>query len=125
MPVGAGYYDGELIQDWPGCLSAEERLELIETHRLFTGCCPERGATYPENPVVHWNCPDPSCNWLDDYDRVNDRPTQARAGAANLPRSNLVSFPINVPLECPLQWGQNVANICQGLLDKPIGVSQR
>jgi hypothetical protein len=37
VPVGGAYYNGELILDSPAYLTTAERLELINTHPLFTG----------------------------------------------------------------------------------------
>ena len=45
---------------------ALQQLELLDTHSLFTGRCPECEMTYPqyETPPVHWDCPE--CGWMDD-----------------------------------------------------------
>lgn len=64
VPVGAAYYGDELIRDWPGYMSSEVRLELIETHPLFTGKCPQCGNAFKEPPLAHWDYPE--CNWMDD-----------------------------------------------------------
>jgi hypothetical protein len=64
VPVGAAYYGGELVRDWPSYLSSADRLHLIETHPLFTGVCPQCRFRYPETPAVHWDCP--NCGWVDD-----------------------------------------------------------
>ena len=65
-PEGTSYYNGELIlqprQGW----TLEQQLELLDTHPLFTGQCPQCEMTYPkyETPPVHWNCSE--CGWMDD-----------------------------------------------------------
>jgi hypothetical protein len=41
VPVGGAYYNGVLVLDTPAYLTTEERLELIDTHPLFTGVCPK------------------------------------------------------------------------------------
>jgi hypothetical protein len=45
---------------------ALQQLELLDTHPLFTGRCPQCEMTYPkyEQPPVHWDCPE--CGWMDD-----------------------------------------------------------
>ena len=65
-PQGYCWYDGELIPIRPQRLTNEERLELLDSHPLFTGTCPECGYQFPKNnsPKVHWDCP--SCGWVDD-----------------------------------------------------------
>lgn len=65
-PLGAGYYDGELVLQPEHYLSTEERLEILDTHPLFTGKCPECGFVFAEAPEIHWDCPNPECDWLDD-----------------------------------------------------------
>ena len=65
-PLGARYYNDELILDWPNYLTTEERLELLDTHPLFTGRCPncEMPITETTPPRVHWDCEE--CSWKDD-----------------------------------------------------------
>lgn len=64
-PEGASYYAGELIlqphQHW----TPEEQLDLLDTHPMFTGKCPECNRQYSqaERPIVHWDC---ECGWSDD-----------------------------------------------------------
>jgi predicted RNA-binding Zn-ribbon protein involved in translation (DUF1610 family) len=72
-PVGATYYNGELILDSPAYLTTAERLELIATHPLFTGECPSCGSTFAGAPAVHWDCP--NCVWVDDGVRRERSPT--------------------------------------------------
>lgn len=64
VPVGGAYYNGEFILDSPAYLTTAERLELVETHPLFTGKCPNCGAQFDKTPSVHWDCK--NCGWLDD-----------------------------------------------------------
>jgi hypothetical protein len=40
MPLGAAYYGDELVLQPEHYLSTEERLEILNTHPLFTGVCP-------------------------------------------------------------------------------------
>ena len=65
-PIGYYWYDGELIPIEPQRLTNEERLELLDSHPLFTGVCPECGYQFPKDnlPHVHWDCP--TCGWVDD-----------------------------------------------------------
>jgi len=41
-------------------------LELLDTHPLFTGLCPQCEHPFPkyERPPVHWDCAE--CGWMDD-----------------------------------------------------------
>ncbi|NJM74742.1 MAG: hypothetical protein HC852_01960 [Acaryochloridaceae cyanobacterium RU_4_10] len=64
VPFGAAYYNGELILDGPSYLTTAERLELIETHPMFTGKCLNGGEAFAEVPIIHWDCE--GCNWKDD-----------------------------------------------------------
>jgi hypothetical protein len=66
-PEGASYYGGELILQRPAAVDTlEQQLELLDTHPLFTGRCPQCEMTYPqyETPPVHWDCS--ACGWMDD-----------------------------------------------------------
>ena len=65
-PEGASYYNGELILQPPQRWTLEQQLELLDTHPLFTGRCPQCEMTYPkyETPPVHWDCSE--CGWIDD-----------------------------------------------------------
>jgi hypothetical protein len=65
-PLGAGYYDGELVLQPAHYLSTAERLEILDTHPIFTNECPSCGFVFEEAPVVHWDCPNPECGWIDD-----------------------------------------------------------
>jgi hypothetical protein len=40
-PEGASYYNGELILQPQQCWTLKEQLELLDTHPLFTGKCPQ------------------------------------------------------------------------------------
>ncbi len=64
QPLGAAYYGDELVIQPEHYLSTEERLEILDTHPLFTGKCPNCGEAIAQTPVVHWDCP--GCKWLDD-----------------------------------------------------------
>jgi len=76
-PEGARYINGELVierslynseeivqprQRW----TKEEQLELLDTHPLFTGKCPQCGYQFERDYTarVHWDCPE--CGWIDD-----------------------------------------------------------
>lgn len=65
-PVGASYYDGELILHRPPRYTPEEQLWLLDNHPWFTGECPECGYQFGEQnpPPPHWDCP--RCGWRDD-----------------------------------------------------------
>lgn len=64
-PKGATYYTGELILQPKQRWTLEEQLELLDTHPIFTGCCPacNRQCSQDEKPLVHWDC---ECGWIDD-----------------------------------------------------------
>jgi hypothetical protein len=66
QPEGASYYDGELILDPVQRLTLEQRLELLDTHPLFTGRCPncERPIALGLAGQVHYDCG--HCGWVDD-----------------------------------------------------------
>jgi hypothetical protein len=65
-PEGASYYAGELILQPKQRWTKEEQLDLLDTHPMFTGCCPECGYKFLSDnpPQVHWDCP--NCTWKDD-----------------------------------------------------------
>jgi predicted RNA-binding Zn-ribbon protein involved in translation (DUF1610 family) len=65
-PEGASYYNGELIiqprQRW----TREQQLELLDTHPIFTGKCPQCSYEFQRDYTarVHWDCPE--CGWTHD-----------------------------------------------------------
>lgn len=65
QPQGASYYGDELILEPVQPRSLEQRLDLLDTHPLFTGRCPNC-----ERPIrviagqVHYDCG--HCGWVDD-----------------------------------------------------------
>ena len=63
-PLGAAYYNGELILQPESSLSTEERLEILSTHPIFTGACPACGSAIAGEDLVHWDCA--VCGWMDD-----------------------------------------------------------
>jgi hypothetical protein len=65
-PVGASYYNGELVLQPQQHWTREEQLELLDWHPLFTGKCPHCGASFSKDYTarVHWDCPE--CGWKDD-----------------------------------------------------------
>ena len=63
-PIGYYWYNGELIPIKPQRLTTEEQLELLDTHPLFTGVCPQCGYEFPNTlSKAPWDCP--SCGWTD------------------------------------------------------------
>jgi hypothetical protein len=66
QPEGAIYYGGELILEPVQQLTMEQRLDLLDTHPLFTGRCPncEMPLRQTDPPRVHWDCE--HCGWVDD-----------------------------------------------------------
>ena len=66
QPEGASYYGGELVLEPVQQVTVEQRLDLLDTHPLFTGRCPncEMPIRQTDPPRVHWDCPD--CGWVDD-----------------------------------------------------------
>jgi len=50
-PEGASYYNGELILQPRQRWTLEQQLELLDTHPLFTGRCPQCEMTYPQYSI--------------------------------------------------------------------------
>lgn len=65
-PVGASYYNGELILQPQQRFDLEEKLMMLDWHPLFTGRCPncDRPIHQTEPLRVHWDCQ--ACGWKDD-----------------------------------------------------------
>jgi hypothetical protein len=66
-PTGVSYYAGELILQPQQRWTREEQLELLDTHPLFTGKCPQCGYQFERDYTaccVHWDCSE--CGWMDD-----------------------------------------------------------
>ena len=65
-PEGASYYNGELILQPRQRWTPEQQLELLDTHPLFTGRCPQCELPFPkyETSPIHWDCS--ACGWMDD-----------------------------------------------------------
>ncbi len=65
QPQGASYYGDELILEPFKGRSLEQRLELLDSHPLFTGRCPqcERGIKAITGQI-HYDCE--NCGWVDD-----------------------------------------------------------
>jgi len=65
QPEGASYYNGELVLQPQQRWTPEEQMELLDTHPMFTGRCPQCECPFPRSgrPPVHWDCP---CGWVDD-----------------------------------------------------------
>jgi hypothetical protein len=55
-PEGYSWYGEELIPNRPSRYTQEEQLEMLETHPLFTGICPECGREI-DSPGINWECP--------------------------------------------------------------------
>ncbi len=64
-PEEASYYLGELIVQPRQRWTREQQLELLDTHPMFTGRCPQCGSEFDRDYMarVHWDCP---CGWMDD-----------------------------------------------------------
>jgi predicted RNA-binding Zn-ribbon protein involved in translation (DUF1610 family) len=65
-PEGASYYNGELILQPRQRWTPEQQLELLDTHPIFTGRCPQCGYEFQRDYTarVHWDCPE--CGWMDE-----------------------------------------------------------
>lgn len=65
-PGGASYYGGELVLEQAERRSLDEQVQLLDTHPLFTGRCPncEMPLIQTDPPRVHWDCE--YCGWPDD-----------------------------------------------------------
>jgi hypothetical protein len=66
QPEGASYYGDELVLEPVQQMTMEQRLDLLDSHPLFTGRCPncEMPLLQTEPPRVHWDCE--HCGWVDD-----------------------------------------------------------
>lgn len=66
QPLGAVRYGDELVLDPVKKLTEAQQLELLNTHPLFTGRCPncEKPMQQTESRRVHWDCE--HCGWIDD-----------------------------------------------------------
>ena len=66
QPEGASYYNGELILQPQQRLTQQQQLELLDTHPMFTGKCPQCGYEFDRDwsARVHWDCAE--CGWMDD-----------------------------------------------------------
>lgn len=64
-PVGASFYSGALVPNTQRHLSRQEQLELLDTHPLFTGMCPQCGYEMNEQnrSRSEWHCD--RCGWND------------------------------------------------------------
>jgi hypothetical protein len=60
------YYNGEEIPPPQQRLTTEARWEILNTHPLFTGHCPNCEYQFPSHvpELVHFDCP--VCGWIDD-----------------------------------------------------------
>ncbi|MFB2920259.1 MULTISPECIES: hypothetical protein [Aerosakkonema] len=60
------YYNGEAMRPPQQHWTAAKKLELLDTHPLFTNRCPQCEMPYPSDykPLAHWDCP--YCDWKDD-----------------------------------------------------------
>ncbi len=65
-PDGYYWYDGELFPVRQSTLTQEEQLQILDTHPIFTGKCPQCGHEFDRNnlPLIHWDCP--ACGWGDE-----------------------------------------------------------
>jgi hypothetical protein len=55
-PEGYSWYGDRLISNRRSRLTQEEQLQIIDTHPLFTGVCPECGHEI-DKPGINWHCP--------------------------------------------------------------------
>jgi predicted RNA-binding Zn-ribbon protein involved in translation (DUF1610 family) len=64
--LGIGEDNGELTLQPRQRWTREQQLDLLDTHPLFTGRCPQCGYEFQRDYTarVHWDCP--QCGWLDD-----------------------------------------------------------
>jgi hypothetical protein len=63
-PLGSAYYADELVVQPSHYLTTTERLEILDTHPLFTGVCPECGQVIIGLDLVHYDCE--LCGWQDE-----------------------------------------------------------
>jgi predicted RNA-binding Zn-ribbon protein involved in translation (DUF1610 family) len=65
-PEAPSCYNGQLVLQPRQRWTQEEQLQLLETHPLFTGRCPECGARIERDysARVHFDCTE--CGWMDD-----------------------------------------------------------
>lgn len=64
-PNGYSWYGDELIANKPSRYTPEEQIEILDTHPLFTGLCPNCGYRFSRNKqIVHYDCP--VCDFVDD-----------------------------------------------------------
>lgn len=65
FPYRPGWYAGEPVPAPSSTLKIQEQLDLLDSHPLFTGCCPECRRHFDRSnpPVVHWDCH--RCGWKD------------------------------------------------------------
>jgi hypothetical protein len=66
LVIERSYYNGEEISQPQQRLTREEQWEILNTHPLFTGHCPDCGYQFPAHipELVHFDCP--QCGWIDD-----------------------------------------------------------
>ncbi|WP_036487321.1 hypothetical protein [Myxosarcina sp. GI1] len=62
-PEGYSWYNDELIPNRPSSYTQAEQLEILDTHPVFTGVCPQCRYRFNER-LVHYDCPE--CGWMDD-----------------------------------------------------------
>ncbi len=60
------FYNGEEIVQQQQRWTREQQMELLDTHPLFTGVCPQCRYQFERDYIarVHWDCPE--CGWMDD-----------------------------------------------------------
>jgi hypothetical protein len=61
LPASPGWYAGEPVPGPSSNLTTQEQLDLLDSHLLFTGCCPQCGWEYDEGAAAlsDWSCPWP------------------------------------------------------------------
>lgn len=62
----SGWYAREPVPTSCTTLPTQEQLDLLDSHPLFTGCCPHCSWEVDRSspPDIHWDGPD--CGWKDD-----------------------------------------------------------
>ncbi len=63
-PEGYVWYGDNLQTINRSPLTTEQRLEILNTHPIFTGKCPSCGHGFENYPLIHWDCP--NCGWVDE-----------------------------------------------------------
>ena len=72
-PFGYSWYGDELISNRPSRYTQEEQLEILDTHPIFTGVCPQcRHRFERDNSPVHYDCPSCPKGYRFAYNFIDD-----------------------------------------------------